>query len=228
MINSQDIKKAYDKTYTELGSGVLWATEKWRDDGVNLMVDFVLKNNIPHSSLLDYGAGTGHFAVAFKDKLSIPKVVAADISEVAVDKRLLSQHGINFLQAAQPKEVGGKYDLILCWTVLMSFNPEQRKEFLAQFSKMLNEKGVLLIGTMSSRDKYFDGSEKKFSPYGIPMYAHSEQMFEDQTALDLIGLTPLVKGDLIHKLDDCHAQKMTVPERLLRYCFLQKQKEQSK
>jgi len=92
---------------------------------------------------------------------------------------------------------------------------------------MLNANGVLICSVISSKDKYFDDAEVKVSPYGIPLYTHSERMFDSNDELAQINLRSISKGDLVHTLDKRHGHKMTVPDRLLSYCFLQKNKTEN-
>ena len=189
---------------------------------MSLVIDYVNKNNVQPKSLLDYGAGTGHLAVAFKEKFSIPKVIATDITTNGMDIELLKKHKVDFSQASQPKDVNEKFDMILSWAVFHYLDPKQCQEYLSQFAETLNDNGTLILGAWSSQDKFFEGQKSKTSAStGITMY--SGNIPEDESEIRKLGLVTIKRGNLTHKLDDKTQKMMGVPHRLLlRYCFLQK------
>jgi len=219
MNNFDEIQKAWDDVYTEHGQDVPWATKANCDCAVPLIVDYVKRNKLTPQSLLDYGTGTGHMAIAIKEQLGIPRIIAADITDKGVDKKLLKRLSIDFVRANQPKDVGGKHDLILCWGVFHHVGPELSQEFLTQFADMLNDNGTLLAASFSPNDKYLAGQEKKRSAYsGLQSYVVSN--FEDEQVLKRIGLKAVEKGDTVLLLNQKHQAIQTVPDRLIRYCLL--------
>ena len=131
------IKNAWNKVYVTHGKDVPWSNKDNVDSSLPVIIDFLKKNHISTSSLLDYGAGSGHFAVALKEKLSIPRVVCADITDGGADREFLKQKGIEFVQVFQPKDVKEKFDIILCWSVLNHLDKNLREKFFAQFADML-------------------------------------------------------------------------------------------
>lgn len=213
-------RKAFQKLYAD--EEILpWTTKEALDESLPLIIDFIKKNNIHIGSLLDYGAGTCHFAIALKQMLGIPKVVAVDFTENCANKEELAHSGVEFVVADRPEKVGGKYDAILCWTVLHSINPELHKEYLAQFAKMLNDNGVLLLSAFSSEDKAFAGKASMTSAYsGLPLYAgvlESDQICKDA------GFETVETGSAIQPLGESdRMRKMGISYRSLQCRFLRK------
>jgi len=217
----KDIKSVWDNVYTERGSNVPWATENWLNASLPDIINFIVSNGIKIDSLLDYGAGTGHFALALKSALNIPKVIAADISDKGLDKQRLVDAGIDFIITDQPKDVGGKYDVILCWAVFHHIDSKYYKDFLSQFHSMLNDDGVLLLGAWSSEDKHFAGKETAPGVYsGVTMY--SMKSLESGKVFDEVGFKVAASGKIINDFDLEYRIAMKVSDRLLQYYFLKK------
>ena len=208
-----EIKQVWDSVYTEHGTDVPWV--KKESLSVNFILDLVSKTNLQPKSMLDYAAGTGHIAAAIQEKLNIPNVVAADITKNPVDEKLLEQHEIKFIEASAPKDVGGKYDLILCWTLFNHLPPEMCKEFLAQFADMLNKNGALIMSAFSRQNRWFD-VRKIFRFSGLPMYP--ENISENQALYEKLGLKMILKEDAEYAPP---GKKLN----LLRVCVLKKQTE---
>jgi len=220
MTDLDELKAAWGNVYEEHGQDVPWVNQSARDNVVSIVAKVMKTKNV--QSLLDYGAGTGHLAIALKEILGVSNITVSDITDKGIDKLLLQKHGIDFVQASQPEEVGGKYDLILCWSMLHQVEPNLARKFLAQFSTMLNDRGTLVFSSFSPNDKFFNGQDKKVGAYsGLSIYASN---LEDEKLFSDIGLNVISKGDAVQTVTEKQQAVLCTPERLLRYLVLNKTK----
>jgi cyclopropane fatty-acyl-phospholipid synthase-like methyltransferase len=160
----QNQQNAWNNVYKNYGS-LPWTTKMWQEKSLAPIYSFINNHNLKINSLLDYGGGSGHIAVAMKENFDIPKVVVADISENAFNKEDLEKNNIKCQIASFPENVDGKFDSIVCWGVFHHINPTLYEPILQQFRKKLNDNGVLFLGAWSSKDKYLAGKDKAPSLY---------------------------------------------------------------
>ena len=215
--NLKALKDTWGNIYAEHGTDVPWSHQGSIESGLPVIVKFLKERKV--SSLLDYGAGSGHFAVALKEALLIPRVFAADITDGGADKKWLQQKGIEFILANQPKEVGKeKFDAILCWSVLNHLNRDLREAFLGQFAEMLTDRGSLLISAHSSKDPRMCGdvSLNRFSNRTV----YSMESFENE--IEKHGFLMVAKANIDVKNVRCKKDKGSDPIRVFRYCFFDK------
>lgn len=212
--NFDKIKDAWDGTYNKFGQNVSWATKERRAFVVNLVLDFAKKGNSSVNSLLDYGTGTGHVAVELKNLLSIPKVVGADISAKGVDKKHLEQNGVGFALINQPKDIGGKYDFILCWSVLFINDLKIQKKYLKQFADMLTDNGTLLIGNFVAE------KNEKDAYNGLRYFTMSSPEF--QKVLGKNKLRIVSEGEKVIAFDKKAQLTTGFSNKLFKYYFIQR------
>jgi len=209
--NFGEIKIAFDNVYKKDVDNIPWTRREWLDDSKLPIFNYIQNQNLRPQSLLDYGTGTGHLAIAIKEQFDIPKIVAADITNNCIDREQLKYFGIDFIQALQPKDVSGKYDIILCWAVFHYLTKNQSIDFLTQFSKMLNKNGTLILSAWSSHDETFKGKCERISlNINLPMY--SDRIPQDKKVLNRLGFNIVTKGNLVHNANGY--------KRLLHFCFL--------
>ena len=226
-----EIKKYWDYRHSEK-VGLAFATKEQSDIWVSLISKYIKRNKLNQQSLLDYGTWTGLVSLGLKEQLRIPKVVAADISDEGIDKELLKKSGVHFIQANQPKEVGGKYDIILCVSVFHHIAPKYVKQFMAQFSDMLSENGILLIASFDKTDSIFMGKKKKLSALNMPVYA--TDIYSNKDYLKEIGLRSVERGTRKHSLrkELLIVHNLVSNERVFRYGIFKSakvtEKEQAK
>ena len=218
-MNEKTIKQAWENVYNEHGQNVQWSTQERANIVVKLVADYIQENNRQINSLLDYGAGTGHISVALKNAFNIPNVVAVDIAENSFDKEALTRNGIKHIAASLPKDkIDGKFDLILCWSVLYH-DHKLLEQTISEFSKLLTQKGNILIGLF---DQF---KENEIDPYSLlPMEAIKP--IEISKLSNVANLSIAKRGKLNISLGK-KVSEVSTPSRLLRYYFIEKQKEQT-
>ena len=150
-------KKFWDDVYNK---GLTPWTDKERDHAFAQQI--IQDTNVDSSmTVLDYGCGDGTICEYLLNRGI--RVDFSEISEIPVN-RLKKKYGTKskvFL-ASEPREIPGKYDLIICSCVLHHIEKEKWPDFLNQFNKLLNSKGLLWLAGFDKDDKNTENNQGKF------------------------------------------------------------------
>jgi cyclopropane fatty-acyl-phospholipid synthase-like methyltransferase len=148
-------KMAWDNVYENgKGSVLPWRNDANHNTWVNICMSMYeeLFGSRRIESMLDYGGGDGLNSIEFGQKYNIKNILLADISDKAQDLIQLRQNNIEFLQASKPSDIKRTFDFILCQGVFHHIKPEFQKKFIAEFSKMLNPNGGMILSGWSQKD----------------------------------------------------------------------------
>jgi len=189
------LRKSWEKTYTEHGSSVPWAKQEYLDVFVPTISGLIKKYHPKANSALDYGTGTGQYAVLLKRELGIYTVVAADLTDKGIDKTLFEKHKIKFVCSDTPNDVSGTYDVILCWGVFHCIEPKYHEQFLSQFAGMLNAGGVIILGSFAPDDSHLAGQKVKKSTFSNRDIFHVK-IIDDNNALAALGMKAITRDNI--------------------------------
>jgi len=156
----------WDNLYRCHIADVPWMKESWQGDVLSAIDPFIPSEA---KSLLDYGCGNGFMGHYYYQKgLSVD---LADISDYLVNK-LKIKYGdtnIHIIRTDTPDELfektGRKYDVVLAWSLFHHINPIDWNVFLYGFSRLLNTKGVLVVGGWDISDVIIkrDGGKARYT-----------------------------------------------------------------
>ncbi|MBO4745795.1 MAG: class I SAM-dependent methyltransferase [Alphaproteobacteria bacterium] len=115
----------------------------------------------PQMKVLDYGCAEGTIGEHLLN-MGI-RVDFSEISEIPVEilRKKFGDISKVFL-ATEPKEIDGKYDLIVCCCVLHHIEKEKWYDFLLQFKGLLRGNGLLWLAGFDKNDKTTERNQGKF------------------------------------------------------------------
>ncbi len=156
----------WDNLYRRHIADVPWMKESWQGDVLNAIDPFIPSEA---KSLLDYGCGNGFMGHYYYQKGF--SVDLADISDYLVDKLRIKyvDTNIHVIRTDTPDELfektGQKYDVVLAWSLFHHINPIDWSAFLYGFSRLLNFKGVLVVGGWDISDVIIkkDGGKARYT-----------------------------------------------------------------
>lgn len=160
------------------------------------------------------GFGYGRNAKVFTD-LGM-KVEGIEISQTAIkiarehfDAQTLLHHGSVSEMPFSNKKFGGIY----CYALLHLLNEAERKNFLQACSDQLEDKGILIIVTLSSNDVRFGKGEKigenwYKSEHGVNLYFHDKEAIEtDFLPIGMREAKQIVDGEQIFWMVACQKRR---------------------
>lgn len=181
------------------------------------LVDLVKGGRIKPCRTLDMGCGAGNYAI-YLAKAGF-EVTGLDIAPTAVklaqEKAARAGVRCDFLTAdvlGELKAIKGTFDFIYDWQLLHHIFPRDRKQFVANVTRLLRQDGKYLSCCFSEKDPQFGGSGKyRRTSLGTVLFFSSEQEIRE-----------LFESDFdIMELKTIEIQGKTAPHKAV-YAFMQK------
>ena len=149
-----------------------------KDLDADLREHFLRTMNITKGRLLDLGTGPATQAIELS-KLGF-QVIATDISENAITRAKSMSKGVEFIvdDILESKLKDDSFDYIFdrgCFHVL---EPSSRQRYVSQVSRILRDRGLLLLKTFSAKEPSRGGGPYRFSIDEIA------SMFTDRFVID--------------------------------------------
>ncbi|MDD2807596.1 MAG: class I SAM-dependent methyltransferase [Patescibacteria group bacterium] len=144
----------------------------------NLINEFLsIFGNVEGKKILDVGAGTGNFAIAFAHNGAT--VSALDNSDIALDiikdkNSNIATHLINLSDGRLPFE-DESFDGIVCNNVIYTINAEIRKKIFEEFYRVLKKGGMVVVSNV----------KEGWSPFKIYM-SHLNNEFRVHSLLNVL------------------------------------------
>ena len=168
----------------------------------------IIKNKIvtPPCKVLDIGCGTGNYSIYLAQKRF--EVTGIDFSENAlkIARKRAKKTGlkIKFIKADVTKlkdTLTAKFDFILDYSILHHIPDYKTRSYARQFSKLLNQKGKLLLVCYSEKDELAQGGYSAKGKYGNTMYYRSvEEIRNAYKDLHEISFQEARLGKRLHHL----------------------------
>ena len=146
-----------------------------------VLIELVESGKIPPCKTIDFGCGTGNYAVYLAEQGF--EVTGVDISPAAVKiaQENAGKRGVtcDFITAdvcGDLLEVSGTFDFAYDWEVLHHIFPAQRDKYIENVDRKLNPKGCYFSVCFSEKNSQFGGSGKyRETPIGTLLYFSSEE-----------------------------------------------------
>jgi 2-polyprenyl-3-methyl-5-hydroxy-6-metoxy-1,4-benzoquinol methylase len=176
------IKDQMEKIYRSLSPDEI----PWnRNNPPDQLVNLVEQNKITPCRTVDFGCGTGNYALYFAGKGF--NVTGIDISASAIEiaKETASRKGISctFIAAdvlGEMRDVQGTFDFAYDWELLHHIFPPERETYVRNVSRLLNPNGMYLSVCFSQQSPQFGSMEKyRQTPLGTVLYFSSEEELKE-------------------------------------------------
>ncbi|MFC2168192.1 class I SAM-dependent methyltransferase [Acidobacteriota bacterium] len=150
------------------------------EDPPDKLVELVTKGEIEPCRALDFGCGTGNYALYLAERGF--EMTGVDSSPTAIQiakenakKKKLECDFLEMDVLEKFEKIQGTFDFVYDWLLLHHIYPQNRRIYCKNVRKILNPGGKYLSACFSIDDQYFGGSGKyRETLMGTTLYFSSE------------------------------------------------------
>ena len=145
------------------------------------LVELIEKRRIKPCKAIDFGCGTGNYALYLAERGFEMIGVDSSPSAIQIAKENAKKRNLecNFLELdvlGDLEKIQGTFDFVYDWLLLHHIYPKKRKAYCGKVNKILNPGGKYLSVCFSEEDRHFGGSGKyRETSLGTTLYFSSEK-----------------------------------------------------
>lgn len=133
---------------------------------IRIKYQYLTDEDLFNKNLLDFGGGNGiHSEYLHKELNVIPHCVDTSTLSISESKKRLNNFSENMIVIKPSQNIyelfqNKKFNLILANQSLYYLNTSNIKNYIEQFSDLLNDNGIIIATFMGKKNYYFNLSEK--------------------------------------------------------------------